>query len=178
METEAVTPPIWPPGDPEIEASLGRFVIAWAVLEAEMNLAIEQLFRLDDDLAAAVTANQGTKAKLDTFHAAAHILAELFPTSFIPDVDTLVRETVSASGDIRNYLLHGQPQYVDYPDDSVPVWVKLSARKGGIKGALGRFASADIEARTKTVRLLIDRWYALRREMAPHLANWTAMEKL
>lgn len=52
----------WPKANKSIEAAIGRFIIAWNVLEQQMDFAIEEMSGLDHDLATCVTANLGTKA--------------------------------------------------------------------------------------------------------------------
>ena len=51
----------------EIQAAIGRFILTWDSLENEINSAIEELYRLESDLAGCITANLGTRPKLDIF---------------------------------------------------------------------------------------------------------------
>ena len=65
-----------PENDSALEAAVGRVVIAWGVLERQIDDAIQDIYRFDFDLAWSITANLGTKSKVEIFQSAAHCLAE------------------------------------------------------------------------------------------------------
>jgi hypothetical protein len=164
------------------EAAFGRFIIAWNMLEREIDRAIEDLYELECDLAWSVTANLGTKAKLDIFQSAFHCLKEFFsgelpgcPAETLPaeTADKLVSDTAGASGEMRTFLIHGHPMKlhpsVD-PNAAVEmwdVWIKMRGRKGGVRGPMFRYGEQLPNEYTATVRGLIDRWHAIRQAMLP-----------
>jgi hypothetical protein len=49
--------------------SIGEFVVAWGILERELDLAFPILLKTDPTLASCISANLGTKAKLVLTHA-------------------------------------------------------------------------------------------------------------
>jgi hypothetical protein len=158
MAINPVTPPEWPKTDTEIEAAIGRFIIAWNVLEREIDRAIEDLYDLDYDLAWSVTANLGTKSKLDIFQSGFHILSEFFHECDVETVNQLVVDTSDASGEIRNVIIHGQPHHLLMKDETWDMWVKLRARKGGVRGPMFRVHKDKFDKDIETVKALIDRW--------------------
>jgi hypothetical protein len=165
MAINPVTPPEWPKPDIEIEAAIGRFIIAWNVLEREIDRAIEELYDLDYDLAWSITANLGTKAKLDIFQSGFHILHEYFQECDPADIDRLVADTANASGQIRTAIIHGQPSHLIMQKETWDVWIKLRARKGGVRGPMFRLNKSRFDADTKKVRSILDRWNQLRETM-------------
>src|SRR5690348_9340235 len=139
---ESIAPPEWPQTTIETEAAFGRFLISWNVLEREIDRAIEDLYDLDYDLAWSVTANLGTRAKLDIFQSAFHCLHEYFEDCSLELVDKLAADTAKASGEIRAFLVHGQPFKLQPTMEEKPgqelldIWVKIRGRKGGLKGPM------------------------------------------
>ncbi len=166
MTEKEISPPEWPKPDKDTEAAIGRFIIAWGVLEREIDQAIEDIYRLDSDLALSITANLGTKAKLEIFQSAIHCLDDVFGTTIVAVADKLVNDTTSTKDQYRNFFAHGQPFALDVSPDAPWAWVKLSARKGGVKGHVRRLTPEIADKATAATRSLIERWYALRRNLA------------
>ena len=133
----SLNPPVWPPSDPETEAAIGRLVLAWGVLELQIDLAIGAVYQLSFVPGMALTANLGTKAKLEICQAGIHVLYDrLTPSGDIRmTVDALVSKTSQLSTDIRLIIAHGYPVSLKMNDGSFESWLlmKHSARKGGLK---------------------------------------------
>jgi hypothetical protein len=152
----------WPAPNQPVEAALGRFIIAWNVLEQQIDFAIREITRLDYDLAWSVTANLGTKAKLDTYWSMAHCLDEVWVGALLKDIDRLIADTGNASGKSRTFLIHGQPFQIESRDGPVEAWVKLHARKGGIRGPMMLLSAEAVDHETASVKALVERWIAVR----------------
>jgi hypothetical protein len=155
----------WPKADTDIEAALGRFIIAWNILEQQLDFAIQEISRLDYDLAHSITANLGTKAKLDIFHSMSHSLQDVFKVAVLETVDRLVADTSTASGNLRNFIVHGQPFQLQLEDGAIEIWAKFAARKGGVKGKCVRLSAAYADRETQSVKDLIERWIAIRKTL-------------
>jgi hypothetical protein len=113
-----------------LERAVGRFILNWGVLEKELDTAFPVLFRLDETLALCLTANLGTKAKLDSISSAASMLAGVLG-DITDDIHDVVAATRTLS-ETRNILAHGQPREFGDPGPSEErrfEWVKTTARK-------------------------------------------------
>ncbi len=77
----------WPKPNTDLEAALGRFIIAWNVLEQQMEFAIHEICDLSHPMGLSVTANLGTKAKLDMYLTTTHCYLELHETINLWDND-------------------------------------------------------------------------------------------
>ena len=64
----------WPEPDEALEAAIGRFVIAWSMLEQQVDYGIWDIIRVDDSHARSVTSNLGLKPKLEMFQSLARII--------------------------------------------------------------------------------------------------------
>jgi hypothetical protein len=151
-----------PKADLATEAAFGQFVIAWSMIEQQLDFAIHEISGMDWDLASCVTANLGTKAKLDIFHAMAHCLRDVLSPELLAMVDRLVADTGNASGRLRNFVIHGQPVQVELADGRAPFWAKLSARKGGLSGPMVRFSPVYVTEQVEAVKALFARWESAR----------------
>jgi hypothetical protein len=98
----------WPKRLPALERAIGRFMIAWGVLEREIDKLFPILFRTDATLAICLYANLGTKAKLDILSSATNMLARLLGEQIVGEITLCIRETRNLSGIARNTLAHGQ----------------------------------------------------------------------
>jgi hypothetical protein len=162
----------WPTPNPEIEAALGRFIIAWAVLEQQLDLAICEGTRLDHDLATSITANLGTKAKLDIYQALAHCYRDLLG-ELLKTVDKLVSDTAKASGKLRNFVVHGQPFVLDLGEQGKrEIWGRQSARKGGVRVEIVGLTVGYVEDQTATIKELIERWIDVRTKADREIGLW------
>jgi hypothetical protein len=160
----------WPKPNKSIEAALGRFIIAWNVLEQQVDFAIHEMTGLDHDLATCVTANLGTKAKLDMCQALAHCMGSVIGSSLLSEIDKLAGETANASGQLRNFIFHGQPFQFIAEQGSKDIWIKLSARKGGVRGPMVRLSSKYANDCVATTKDLVKRWEAVREKVLKELS--------
>jgi len=179
MDERKIFDPKWPPENPKTEAGIGRFVIAWGVLEREIDMAIGDIYRLDPALTGSITANLGTKAKIEIFQSAVHIEARGFfkKGNIVGDVDTLVSDTSTASNEHRNFLAHGQPVTV-LLDKEENWFVKWVARKGGLRGRMGRLTPVLMEKALTETHELVKRWNDMRKRLAPHIEAMNAVDQL
>ena len=111
--------------------SLGAFIIAWGVLEGELDTCFISLFRVNPTLCGCVTANLGTKAKLDILSSALSMLEEPLGSDLVTAGHKIVEDTRYYSAMARNTLAHGQPSFFAAHKEDAKEWVILrySARK-------------------------------------------------
>jgi hypothetical protein len=152
----------WPKPNKAIEAALGRFIIAWNVLEQQMDFGIHEMTGLDHDLAGCVTANLGTKAKLDMYQALAHCMGDVIGRPMVAEINKLCGDTSNASGELRNFIIHGQPFQLELKRGRREIWARFSARQGGLRGSFVRWNGKHIDGQVRTVKLLVERWEATR----------------
>ena len=86
---------------------MGRFIIAWGVLERQLDAAICVLFRIDPTLGLCVTANLGSKAKVDMLLSAIYMYAEALDEDEVDEAHALLRQVANLAGQFRNSLAHG-----------------------------------------------------------------------
>ena len=65
--------------NPKLADSIGRFMIAWSWLETHLDSAYAHLFQVEEPLALCLTANLGTRTKLDTISSTVAMLKSAFP---------------------------------------------------------------------------------------------------
>lgn len=161
--------PYFPEFNPDVEAAIGRFIIAWGVLECQIDMAIHDLMLTGMETSSLVTANLAIKAKLDLAHALfeklrpddsgtwPHISAE-FERRF----DSLINVTAKANTESRIPIVHSQPQAMRLNDVDRPFWVRMAARKGGLRGTGVTYSVPYLDARTESVANLAHEWSAVR----------------
>lgn len=156
-----------PPKNSELEGAIGRVIISWSVLERQISDSIEELFRLDSEMAGCITANLGTKAKLDIFQSAACYMDDyLKPAVTLARINDLVNDTAALSDRCRNFVAHGGPQEFDLGlEQNVWLWMRMSARKGGLKMRLTALKFEVFEKAHDDILALTERWASLRRDM-------------
>lgn len=173
MSDLKVNKTVWPTSNPELEAALGRFIIAWAVLEQQLDFAIQEHAWLDHDLATSITANLGTKAKLDIYQSLSHCYRDLLNAQMLKEIDTLVSDTGNASGKLRNFIVHGQPFIMDLGEHGKrEIWAKQSARKGGVRMAVAQLTTEYVEDQTNEIKSLIERWTEMRTKTDREVGDW------
>jgi hypothetical protein len=89
-------------------------------------------------------------------------MGEVIGVDPLKEINLLAGETGNASGDLRNFIVHGQPFKIVLSDGHGEMWAKFAARKGGVRGLAVRLSKDYVEAQTGTVKALIDRWVAVR----------------
>jgi hypothetical protein len=153
-----VLPPTWPPADLETEAAIGRFVIACGLLEGEVDEAIAEILGLEQTVANAVTANLGTKSKVEIFLSAFHHESTFFPPSLLEEVNKLGHDTATAAGVYRTWVNHGQPGHLNLSEDEGGniqwIWSKASARKGGVSHSVSALTPDVFNNHTAAIKLL------------------------
>jgi hypothetical protein len=176
MPRYPVSPPQWPPNNPDTEAAIGKFVIAWGLLEIQIDEAIGDILMLDPTLQSSITANLGTKSKVEIFLSAFHTEANFFPSLMLDQANKLGHDTATAAGVYRIWVAHGAPfrfnvEEIDPEADEKKkwIWAKMNARKGGVKGSFAFFTKEIFEKQTESIKELITRWNDFRIKMASRL---------
>lgn len=160
--------PYWPATDIKVERALGRFIIAWGVLEREFDSVIHDLLLTSLHTSALVTANLAIRGKLDLAHALFEDFRSDDPPHLIaPDdqkeFDDLINKTAHANSESRIPIVHGQPMALNLESGTRPLWIKAAARKGGFRGRGQTYSKESLEAHTSQVANLVERWAALRK---------------
>lgn len=121
----------YPKVSKHLERQIGAFFIAWGLMERELDVSFNVLFRVDPTLSSCITANVGTKAKIDILASAVGGLS-LFLGSRLTKSSHAVLERVRAlSEKARNTLAHAQMEYLKDTQTQKPGWrlVRNVARK-------------------------------------------------
>jgi len=114
-----------------LERQIGAFFIAWGLMERELDISFNVLFRIDPTLAACIPANLGTKAKIDVL-ASAITGVSLFLGGTLTKSSHAVLERVRALSErARNTLAHAQMEYLKDAQTQKRGWrlVRNVARK-------------------------------------------------
>jgi len=163
--------PYLPRSDPSVERAIGRFIIAWGALEREIDQAIHDLMLTGLSTGALVTANMAIRAKLDL----AHALFEKMRTEEDDPIwrpvsadwearfDRLVNDTARANAEARNPIVHSQPMVLKLESGDRPFFVRMVARKGGLRGTGVSYNKAFLDQQTAEVVRLVQEWANARR---------------
>lgn len=159
--------PYWPELGVEVEAALGRFVIAWAMLEHEVDGILTDLLMIDSAPGMKVTASLMTLAKLKLSRSLFSELRGLDPVMRVgaareAEFDRLVRET-ERMNERRNEIIHGRPAYME--DPPLAIWIKWGSGKAGLKGRFFPLGAKTFSQETAETRKLAEAWSALRSEL-------------
>jgi hypothetical protein len=163
------SPPYLPARDLKVERAIGRFIIAWGALEREIDRAIHDLLLTNLRTGAVVTANLAMRGKLDLAHA---LFEELragekpiwrpISAEWESRFDDLVNMTAKVNADSRIPIVHSQPQVMHLDDGDRPFWVRMMARKGGLRGMGVSYSKAFLDKHTSAVIALAEEWAAAR----------------
>jgi hypothetical protein len=104
--------PLFPPPNEKVEAAVGRFIITCGVLESWLDTGVETLFFIDPHLSDCITANLGTKAKIDMLKSGIGMHEDLLEPGTIKAARDALTLAGTLSGRYRNTLAHGQPTIV------------------------------------------------------------------
>ena len=155
---QVLAPFLAPSNDEKLERALGRFALAWGVLERELDLAFPVLFRTDPTLACCIYANLGTKAKLDIIGSAISMLKPLLKDSVEKRANELIAQIRDLSGKARNALAHGQPCTFTFADETVWVLTRLAARNS-LDVALHPMTTRHWQAHTSETLRCARQWH-------------------
>jgi hypothetical protein len=177
MARYPVFPPNWPPSNPETEAAIGRFVIAWGLLEVQIDEAIGDLLCSSHSIQSSITANLGTKSKIEIFLSIFYTESDFFSETLLKQANKLGHDTATAAGVYRVWVAHGAPFNLKHDEDETTeideqkqwIWAKMTARKGGVKGSFALFTKEIFDNHTTSVKDLVNQWNDLRKAMKPKL---------
>ncbi|TGS09925.1 hypothetical protein EN852_028410 [Mesorhizobium sp. M2E.F.Ca.ET.209.01.1.1] len=160
--------PYLPARDLKVERAVGRFIIAWGALEREVDSAIHDLLFTNPRTGMVVTANLAMRAKLDLVHALFEELrcddkAVWRPISkdWEARFDKLVNMTAKANTEARIPIVHSQPMAIKLDSGDLPIWMRMAARKGGLRGSGITYTKSSLDKQTQTVIELIHEWAAV-----------------
>lgn len=169
----AINPPYLPASDVKVERAIGRFIIAWGALEREIDQAIHELMLTNLATGALVTANLAMRAKLDLAHALFERLRSDEDPIWRPisakwesRFDALVNMTAKANAESRIPIVHSQPQLLRLEDGDLPFFVRMVARKGGLRGTGVTYSKEYLDGQTAVVVELVKEWAAARAHWA------------
>jgi hypothetical protein len=165
MSQKPLDPVRWPEEAPELLANIGRCIVAWGVLEREIGFAIEDCLPIPDDLSMAVTANLAITAKLNLVRSLIGQWGEYFEQAVHSDLDKICGETHRAAEHYRDFLAHGQPWPLESETETLWVWSKASAKKGGVSTTVMRFKEGDMAYMANEITGLVGRWHGFRENM-------------
>ncbi|MER9554656.1 hypothetical protein [Mesorhizobium sp. M0323] len=161
--------PYLPARDVKVERAVGRFIIAWGALEREIDSAIHDLLCTNLRTGMIVTANLAMRAKLDLVHALFETLRSEDGDAWRPiseereaRFDNLVNMTAKANAEARIPIVHSQPMAIKLDSGDKPIWMRMAARKGGLRGSGITYTKASLDQQTQTVVELINDWAAAR----------------
>ena len=101
--------PAYPPANLKLERAIGKFIIAWAILEESLDGSIAAILMIDATLSLCITANLGTKGKIDLLRSAVSMSHEMLDDELVKDAHSALAEISTLSGEFRNSLIHGAP---------------------------------------------------------------------
>src|SRR3990167_3742428 len=107
----------YPKVEPKAEQAMGAFIIAWGVLEGEIDWAITSIFRLNPGLGPCVCANLGTKAKLDILSCGVSMVSDYLGFQIPRNLHSIIGKIRDHSGSARNVLAHSHPSITEYEDE-------------------------------------------------------------
>jgi len=96
---------------------MGAFIVAWGVLEGEIDWAITNIYRLNPTLSLCICANLGTKAKLDILSSGVSMLSGRLGLQITRNFHSIIGKIRDHSGNARNVLAHSQPSIGEYEDE-------------------------------------------------------------
>jgi hypothetical protein len=160
-----------------LERQIGAFVIAWGVLERELNISFPILFRVDPTLAGCIYSNLGTRAKLDILESGVDCLSLLLGSKHTKLAMKLLGRAGILNTKARNTIAHGirEPFYDEETKTSEWILVRLISRKkqSWIKH---RENPAHWRRLTKAVLALSKSWHRKNRAMHERLKRFSDLD--
>ena len=196
MSTFEPRPLQWPEPNPELEAAIGRAILSWSVLEHEIDDGLRLILRVSPSLGDCVTANLQLKTRLDIFQSALHeLLYAEFDDSSVPakladyyrdlaeadrklltSAEKLARATDKLAGEMRNWIAHGRPHRCEHCEGWM--WMRRSARKGGVKLHVEKMEPAVFENGTAQIRALVERWRVFNGRIGRYMKEYADIEAM
>jgi hypothetical protein len=117
--------------DDEESRNIGGFIIQWGNVEYQLNNLVPILFRIDPTLATCITANLGTKAKVEMLQSALTMISPVLPAERVTDLHETLEMTLEFSSRYRNMLAHGGPFFEvnEEAKETTWRWARYAARK-------------------------------------------------
>jgi hypothetical protein len=109
------------------------------------------------------------------YQAMAHCMKDVVGSDLVEEGNSLSGATANASGELRNFLFHGQPFILALTSGEHEIWAKFAARKGGVQARIVGLTPKYIDAQTATVKEIIERWQSIRERSFKELAIWDRM---
>jgi hypothetical protein len=113
----------------------------------------------------AVSANLAITGKLNLVRSLIGQWVEYFGDELHSDLDKICGETHKAAEDYRDFLAHGQPWPVELENETIWVWSKSSAKRGGVKSTWLRFREGDMAHMANEITALVGKWHVFREAM-------------
>ena len=161
----AIGPPYLPGRDVKVERAIGRFIIAWGALEREIDRAIHDLMLTGLSTGALVTANMAIRAKLELAHAlfekmraGENPIWRPISADWEARFDRLVNATARANTEARIPIVHSQPMVLKLDGGDEAFFVRMAARKGGLRGFGIIYNKAFLDEQTAAVVGLVHEW--------------------
>lgn len=115
--------------DTKTAQHIGEFFVVWGRVELELDSLFPILFRIDPTQSLCLTANLGTKAKIDSLRSALAMISSVLEPELVKELDDSLKITQELADKYRNFLAHGQPQQFRGEEFGEWVWTKWTARK-------------------------------------------------
>ena len=150
----------------EIEAELGRFLIAWNALEGEVDDLLGDLLRVDLTAGMKVAGVLMLQSKLRLLKSLFADLRGGHPLvgpglTAEAEFDALAKATLTLNEE-RNAIIHGRASPMDFGEGDVrPLWVKWSAKGTGMEASVLAYASGMLARPISEAHDLADRWSRL-----------------
>ena len=107
MEKPSYFRPKFPPRHKSMEEAMGRFIIVWSVLEDQLSSGMAVILMIDATLVLTITANLGTKAKIDMLHSAVSMSEDILDPTLVDRAHKILDVIADLAGKHRNTLAHG-----------------------------------------------------------------------
>jgi hypothetical protein len=108
--------------------AMGELMFAWGILERELDLGIAALFGVNPTLATCITANLGTRSKVDMLRSGVSMLKACLGETLTDEALSTLGEIEKLTGAARTPVAHGQPLVFDDEDGGGWYWVRAQAR--------------------------------------------------
>lgn len=116
--------------DEELAESVGWFMISWGGLEHTIDHLFPVVFKIDPTLALCITANLGTKPKVEMLQSALAMISPILPPEHVETILDGLNRAMTLSSKYRNFVAHSRPIFTSEVDGT-PFWIwgRYAARK-------------------------------------------------